>query len=99
MRRQSEISSWLFGFRADHLKDYMGSVSGKKTKYFKIIKSLAFKKNKKFHLMILMKNYKMRPLNCTYCSPTFGMTHQIMVNLAKWQPIRMKEEKRSVIQN
>ena len=33
--------------------------------------------------MILMKNYKGDFWNCTTAHPTFGMTHQIMVNLAK----------------
>ena len=52
------------GFRADRLKNYMGSVSKEENSksIHKIIKSLAFKKIKKFHSTSLIKNYKKRLL-------------------------------------
>ncbi len=74
------------GFRADRLKNYMGSVSEEENSksIHKIIKSLAFKKNQKISFHDFNEKLQKETFGIVLTAhPTFGMTHQIMVNLAK----------------
>ena len=74
------------GFRADRLKDYMGSVSEEENSksIHKIIKSLAFEKKQKISFDDFNEKLKKETFGIVLTAhPTFGMTHQIMVNLAK----------------
>ena len=74
------------GFRADRLKDYMGSVSEEENSksIHKIIKSLAFKKKQKISFDDFNEKLQKETFGIVLTAhPTFGMTHQIMVNLAK----------------
>ena len=74
------------GFRADRLKDYMGSVSEEENRksIHKIIKSLAFKKKQKISFNDFNEKLQKETFGIVLTAhPTFGMTHQIMVNLAK----------------
>jgi len=74
------------GFRADRLKNYMGSVSEEENSksIHKIIKSLAFRKNQKISFNEFNKKLQKETFGIVLTAhPTFGMTHQIMINLAK----------------
>ena len=74
------------GFRADRLKNYMGSVSEEENSksIHKIIKSLAFKKKQKISFDDFNEKLQKETFGIVLTAhPTFGMTHQIMVNLAK----------------
>ena len=74
------------GFRADRLKNYMGSVSEEENSksIHKIIKSLAFKKKQKISFHDFNEKLQKETFGIVLTAhPTFGMTHQIMVNLAK----------------
>ena len=74
------------GFRADRLKDYMGSVSEEENSksIHKIIKSLAFEKKQKISFDDFNEKLQKETFGIVLTAhPTFGMTHQIMVNLAK----------------
>jgi len=74
------------GFRADRLKDYMGSVSEEENRksIHKIIKSLAFEKKQKISFDDFNEKLQKETFGIVLTAhPTFGMTHQIMVNLAK----------------
>ena len=74
------------GFRADRLKNYMGSVSEEENSksIHKIIKSLAFKKNQKISFHDFNEKLQKETFGIVLTAhPTFGMTHQIMINLAK----------------
>ena len=70
----------LWAFRADRLKNYMGSVSKEENNksVYKIIKSLAFKKNQKITFNEFNKKLKKETFGIVLTAhPTFGMTHQI----------------------
>ncbi|MAZ46520.1 MAG: hypothetical protein CMM98_02960, partial [Rickettsiales bacterium] len=74
------------GFRADRLKNYMGSVNREENSksIYKIIRSLAFQKNKKIPFSDFNKKLQKETFGIVLTAhPTFGMTHQIMINLAK----------------
>ena len=74
------------GFRADRLKNYMGSVNKEENNksVYKIIKSLAFNKNQKFKFNEFNKKLQKETFGIVLTAhPTFGMTHQIMINLAR----------------
>ena len=64
----------------------MGSVSKEENSksIHKIIKSLAFQKNKKISFNEFNKKLQKETFGIVLTAhPTFGMTHQIMINLAK----------------
>ncbi len=84
-----------FGLRADRLKSYMGTTDKKKNveAITKIIKSLAYNKNEKLSFDEFNKTLTKEIFGIVLTAhPTFGMTYEMMLELAKLATSKKNEK-------
>ena len=88
-----------FGLRADRLKSYMGSTDKKKNieDIAKIIRSLAFEDNKLINFKKFNQKLEKEIFGIVLTAhPTFGMTYEMMLQLAR---LATSKNNKKILQN